>query len=63
MGDRELEMCPGNVNLPIGDGTEAQNANSENGVPRVRPPTAECKSKAGHYRLRTPVAPYRRIVL
>jgi hypothetical protein len=27
---------PGNANLPIGDGTEAQNPNREIGVPRVR---------------------------
>jgi hypothetical protein len=43
------ESNPGNANLPIGDGAEAQNANREIGVPRVRQPTPELKFKLGHY--------------
>ena len=42
------ESNPGNANLPIGDGTEAQNANRKIGVPRVRKPTPELKFKLGH---------------
>ena len=38
-------LTPGNANLPIGDGTEAQNANREIGVPRARQPTPERKFK------------------
>jgi hypothetical protein len=45
-----LESTPGNANLPIGDGTEVQNANREIGVPRVRQSTTELKVKLGHYR-------------
>jgi hypothetical protein len=44
------ESNPGNANLLIGDGTEAQNANREIGVPRVLDPTPELKFKLGHYR-------------
>jgi hypothetical protein len=43
------ESNPGNANLPIGDGAEAQNANREIGVPSVRQPTPELKFKLGHY--------------
>jgi hypothetical protein len=44
------ESNPGNANLPIGDGREAQNANREIGVPRVRQSAPELKFKLGHYR-------------
>jgi hypothetical protein len=47
------ESNPGNANLPIGDGTEAQNANREIGVPRVSQPTSELKFKLGHYGIKT----------
>ena len=43
------ESFPGNANLPIGDGTEAQNANREIGVPGVPQSTTELKVNLGHY--------------
>jgi hypothetical protein len=43
------ESNPGNANLPIGDGTRAQNANWETGVPRVRQPTPKLKFKLVDY--------------
>ena len=42
---------PGSANLPIGDATEAENANREIGAPRIREPTPELKFKLGHYPL------------
>jgi len=44
------ESKPGNANLPIGDGAEAQTANREIGVPRLRQPTPELKFRLGRYR-------------
>ena len=38
---------PGNANLPIGDGTEAQDANREIGVPRIRLPATELTFELG----------------
>jgi len=44
------EYNPGNANLPIGDGAEAQTANREIGVPRVLQRAPELKFKLGRYR-------------
>jgi hypothetical protein len=48
---RFRSLTPGNANLPIGAGTEEQNANVEIGVPRVCHPTSELKFKLGHYQM------------
>jgi hypothetical protein len=52
------ESTPGNAYLPIGDGTEAQNANREIGVPRVRQSTTELKVELGHCQTAYPIVIY-----